>query len=169
MNTFDFCFKGLVHKTVLLHHWNPFKRCARDGNSIEWPTAPCVTNESTRTVSMTDSHGMHRLRQGRGLNVEQTLPRTSCLQCIAPSLPPETSVPFVLSDTAHQRRHNANRYSLHRTFSFDTRPHHVLARPPSYGALPRLITVLRTQHTAPPTHHAQPSLLFKQATRYCQS
>ena len=52
MNIFNFLFEDIVHKTVLLHHRDPFKRRARNGNSIECPTTPCVTIELTRTVSV---------------------------------------------------------------------------------------------------------------------
>jgi hypothetical protein len=50
MNILDFLLKDLVHKTVLLHRRDPFKRRARDGNSIECPTTPCATIELNRKV-----------------------------------------------------------------------------------------------------------------------
>ena len=31
--------EGLVHKAVLFHHWDPFKRLARNGDGIERPAA----------------------------------------------------------------------------------------------------------------------------------
>jgi len=40
MNTLDFRCKGLIHKTVLHHHRNPFECHAHNGNSVECPTAP---------------------------------------------------------------------------------------------------------------------------------
>ena len=52
MYTLNFLLKDLVHKTVLLHHRDPFKRHARDGNSVECPTPPCATIELPRTVSV---------------------------------------------------------------------------------------------------------------------
>ena len=54
MNTIDFLFKSLVHKTVLLNHRDPFGSRVRDGNCIKRSAPFCTTTtiEWARTVNV---------------------------------------------------------------------------------------------------------------------
>ena len=39
MDSLDFLLEGFIDQTVLLYHWDPFKRRARNGNCVKRPTA----------------------------------------------------------------------------------------------------------------------------------
>lgn len=39
VNTFDFLLEDFIHEAVLLDYWDSFERRARNGNSVEGPTA----------------------------------------------------------------------------------------------------------------------------------
>lgn len=52
MNILNFLLEDFVHKTVLLHHRDPFKRRTRDGDSIECSTPSYAEIELMRIVSV---------------------------------------------------------------------------------------------------------------------
>lgn len=45
MYTLNFFLEDLIHKTVLLHHWDTLKCLARNSNRIERPTATYFESE----------------------------------------------------------------------------------------------------------------------------